>query len=98
MSIGIVASYGKLDFDVLEAKHLVDIKSKVDTAYDLCAHICPGAEDMSIVLGKSAHPRQSVQRAGEFGTMTHAKLGVTQRQIPVRALRRFVNTDVKRAI
>ena len=44
------------------------------------------AEDVGIVLLEAPHPREAGQRAAELVAMQHAKVCVSQRQLPVRAL------------
>src|SRR5687768_10623240 len=73
----IVAPNRQFDLDVFEAEDFVDMKGEVDATEDFAANLLGRAENVSIVLRKPAHTRQSVQRAGKFGAITRAELSVT---------------------
>src|SRR5215213_3891721 len=98
MRVRTVASYRQLDFDVLEAKDLVDVESKVDTTENLRPHSFLRAKDVCIVLREASRACQSMKRAGEFRSVTRAQLGVTNGQVAIRTLGQLVNADVKRAV
>src|SRR5215213_296676 len=94
----VLAPDGKLDFVILKAKRLVDIEGKLDATDDLAAHRFRSAEDVCVVLRKPTRTNQPVQRARKLSSVARSQLSVTQRQIPVRMLRRLIDTDVKRAV
>src|SRR5438067_822102 len=70
----------------------------MDAIYNLAAHTFRRAEDVSIILRKSTHTHQAMQRAGQLRAIACAKFCVAQRQFAVRTLRGFIDAYVKRAV
>ena len=53
---------------------------------------------MRIILRKPANSHQPMQRSGQFGSIARSQFGITKRQIAVRMLRRFVDTNMERTV
>src|SRR5688572_19724061 len=77
------------------AKHLVD---EVEKSPDLRRNLLRRAEHVRIVLRESANSQHSVQHTTSLVPVHRAKLGVSDRQIPIRTRLRLINADVSGAV
>ena len=55
------------------------------TARNFFLNLIRRHRDVGIVLGKLAHPRQTVQDSGSFMTMDRTQFKITDRQLPITA-------------
>ena len=83
---------------VFEAEQAVNAVDQVCHALDLIPDLLRHHEDMGIVLGKAAHPHQSVHLAGFFVAVYDSQLAHPQRQIPVGAGLGFIDQNTAGAV
>ena len=83
---------------VFEPERAQDQQHQVHRLDDLVGQLFRGAEDMRIVLGKAAHPHQTVQHPGALEAVDRAQLGIADRQIAVAAQIIFIDRQVEGAV
>ena len=67
-------------------------------AVDLIGHLIGTAEEVRIVLGKSAHPEQSVENPAALVPVYRAQFRPPERELAVRPPLVFIYHDMKRAV
>ncbi len=85
---------GKLGLELVEAKILQHVEGEFQAVRDLVFDLLRRAEDVRVVLGKSAHPQQAVHHARTFVAIHRPQLAQAHRQIAIRLQRVFVDQDV----
>jgi hypothetical protein len=76
--------------DVLEAEHAVDLVRHRDEGVELLLELVRRAVDVRVVLRERTHAREPLQRARRLEAMEAAEVGVADRQVAIRVLRRRV--------
>ena len=89
---------GNLGHIFVEVKCFENIKHYVDYLAELFLQLVRTAENMRIVLRKSAHSRKPVEFAALLITVNRAEFGQSQRKILVRPRLGSVNLAVVRAV
>ena len=67
---------------------------QIENAFDFTFQLLRRAEDVRVVLGKSADAQHAVQYSGTFIAIDSAQLCESQRQVTITAQTRFVDHDV----
>ena len=84
--------------EVGHAQRVEDMLNQLDDALEFLEQLIGPDEKMGVIDGEAAHARQPAQLARLLVAIYRAELGVTQRQIAIRARLAGVNATVMRAI
>ena len=89
---------GKLDLELCKAEGLQHGFGKVDARGNFIFNLFRRAEDVGVVLRKSAHTQQAVHGAAALVAIDVAQLRQTHRQIAIALRRVLVDEDVAGAV
>ena len=89
---------GKLSLKLIETEILQHIQRKIQASRDFRFDLVRRAENMRVVLSKSAHSQQSVHYPRALVAIDSPEFAQPHRQIAIRLQRILINQDVPRTI
>ena len=88
----------ELEVEVAQAEVAQQVQHELQQARELLGHLLSGAEDVRVVLGHAAHPREPLDDTRELVAVHDTELEEPQGQLPVAALARLEDQHVERAV
>ena len=83
---------------ILEAKQRVHRINQLCHSHNLILDLLRSHKDMSIILGKAAHPHQAMKLTGFLMAVNQSQLSHSQGQIPIRARLRGIGQHPARTV